>query len=211
MRIDRTMLCDHLAHQLQPFFPSNSTPFRPHILIPLQRPNPGPRRERAPAAGNAAPPGCLIRDAPQLAPASGAGEHAHVRTYSRTPNRGRQTMPCTNNRLISKQNRYYNDVVESSGVEVQNLLLPFPCMVRAGEDSLLNLLCELYERTGKTWLFELEIVPLILDFKWCVSRMMMMTAGVLVDRLCGSTPPPTKRYPQTTTGRASAARSTRPC
>jgi hypothetical protein len=41
-------------------------------------------------------------------------------------------------------------------------------IIRAGEDSLLQLLCELYERTGKSWLFEMEIVPLILDFKWCV-------------------------------------------
>jgi len=39
---------------------------------------------------------------------------------------------------------------------------------RAGEDSLLGLLCELYDRTGKAWLFELDIIPLILDFKWCV-------------------------------------------
>lgn len=42
---------------------------------------------------------------------------------------------------------------------------PIP-FIRAGEDSLLGLLCELYERTGKAWLFEMDIVPLILDFKW---------------------------------------------
>lgn len=65
---------------------------------------------------------------------------------------------------------YYHDVVESSGVEVQPVLLPFPNMLRAGEDALLALLCELYERTGKSWLFELELVPLILDFKWSVCR-----------------------------------------
>lgn len=65
---------------------------------------------------------------------------------------------------------YYHDVVESSGVEVQPVLLPFPNMLRAGEDALLALLCELYERTGKSWLFELEVVPLILDFKWSVCR-----------------------------------------
>ena len=39
----------------------------------------------------------------------------------------------------------------------------------AGDElSLLRLCCDLYERTGKAWLFELETVAIILKYKWCV-------------------------------------------
>ena len=36
----------------------------------------------------------------------------------------------------------------------------------AGEAAFLKLICELYVRTGKSWLFQLEIVHLIIDYKW---------------------------------------------
>lgn len=38
---------------------------------------------------------------------------------------------------------------------------------RAGDDhSLLRLCCDLYGRTGKAWLFEMEAVAVILKYKW---------------------------------------------
>lgn len=44
-----------------------------------------------------------------------------------------------------------------------------PTHDRAGDEhSLLRLCCDLYERTGKAWLFELETVVIILQYKWCV-------------------------------------------
>jgi hypothetical protein len=42
-----------------------------------------------------------------------------------------------------------------------------PLTLRAGDDhSLLRLCCDLYALTGKPWLFELETVAIILNYKW---------------------------------------------
>lgn len=45
-----------------------------------------------------------------------------------------------------------------------------PALLNRADDehSLLRLCCDLYERTGKAWLFELETVAIILKYKWCV-------------------------------------------
>ena len=83
----------------------------------------------------------------------------------------------------------YHEITETSGVEVEAALVAFPAALRyvpslsslppsllsstppppfpsPGEDSFLRLCCDLYERTGKTWIFEQEATSLILKYKW---------------------------------------------
>ena len=66
----------------------------------------------------------------------------------------------------------YREATETSGVEVEAAFLAFPDALMAGKDSLLQLFVDLYARTGKTWLFELDAVCVLLEYKWYVCMYM---------------------------------------
>jgi hypothetical protein len=51
-------------------------------------------------------------------------------------------------------------------VEVDAYVVGFPGALTPGRDSLLRLCCQLCERTGKTSIFELEAVMVLLQYKW---------------------------------------------
>lgn len=50
----------------------------------------------------------------------------------------------------------YLAVTETSGVPVEAFVIGFPNALQYGDNSILKLCVDLWERTGKTWIFELE-------------------------------------------------------
>ncbi|GAB5029895.1 wd40 repeat-containing protein [Nannochloropsis oceanica] len=101
--------------------------------------------------------GGVLRGSSGMLPSPGGGEGGDGR-YRR--------LASSKYLLHADISHVYHEITETSGVEVEAALVAFPAALRSGQDSFLRLCCDLYERTGKTWIFELEAPSLILKYKW---------------------------------------------
>jgi len=102
----------------------------------------------------------LCREVPSLLSKGGI---SHMYSHAASPKNDSYHSSGTHGRSESDHHLDTSDVsggylavTETSGVPVKAFVIGFPDALQSGENSLLKLWVDLWEKTGKTWIFELE-------------------------------------------------------